>query len=268
MIKKIISGGQTGADQAALDAAIKQGIPHGGWVPKGRITENGALPEKYNMKEMPTSSYAQRTEKNVIDADGTLIISRGKLTEGSELTRKLAMKHNRPWLHVDLNKKPKYHAATIIISWIDENSIEVLNVAGPRASKDPEIYLDVVNIIETVSYLALINSNSPAAYVHPDHTYIPPQTVPEAIDWLIAEMSLKVRTTIAKMTEKEVLNLNASLGSYIKDKFGLAAGNKELIVSCRSTSKQILNHEDDVSGFLIQLLWKKLRKTHKLRVVK
>jgi predicted Rossmann-fold nucleotide-binding protein len=79
MIKKIISGGQTGADQAALDVAIELGIPHGGWIPKGRKTEAGRLPEKYHLKEMPTAEYRKRTEQNVIDSDGTLIISHGEL---------------------------------------------------------------------------------------------------------------------------------------------------------------------------------------------
>ena len=77
MIKMIISGGQTGADRAALDVAIEHNFPHGGWIPKGRLTEDGPLPEKYLLKEMPTDSYPRRTEQNVIDSDGTLIISRG-----------------------------------------------------------------------------------------------------------------------------------------------------------------------------------------------
>jgi hypothetical protein len=80
MIKKIISGGQTGADRAALDVALKFDIPHGGWIPKGRKAEDGPLPEQYQLQEMPTASYPKRTEQNVIDSDGTLIISRGKLT--------------------------------------------------------------------------------------------------------------------------------------------------------------------------------------------
>jgi len=79
MLKKIISGGQTGADRAALDVAIKLGIPHAGWVPKGRIAENGTIPNRYHLREMPTDSYEARTEQNVIDSDGTLIIARGKL---------------------------------------------------------------------------------------------------------------------------------------------------------------------------------------------
>ncbi len=88
MIEKIISGGQTGADRAALDVAIKLGIPHGGWIPKCRPTENGRLPDKYKLKEMPNKSYPKRTEQNVIDSDGALIITHGKLTGVSKLTQK------------------------------------------------------------------------------------------------------------------------------------------------------------------------------------
>jgi len=103
MITKIISGGQTGADQAALDAAIELGIPHGGWIPKGRLTERGHLSEAYKLKEMSNVSYPKRTEQNVLDSDGTLIISHGKLPGGSALTKKLADTHNRPCLHIDLD---------------------------------------------------------------------------------------------------------------------------------------------------------------------
>jgi hypothetical protein len=272
MIRKIVSGGQTGVDQAALDAAIKLGIPHGGWVPKGRKTENGPLPKKYNMQEMPNSNYSDRTEQNVLDSEGTLIISRGRLTDGSEYTRKMAMKHNRPWLHIDLSKKPKFHASTIVISWIDENRVEVLNVAGPRASKDPELYLDALNIIESVYYLGLINNGMPASFDREiqklKQPYIPPQTIAEAIEQINSEMSLKAKTTIANMTEREVMNLNASLGKYIKDKFALFTGNQALMESCRFYSGRKLLHEDEASAYIIKKLWQKLRTTHKLRVVK
>ena len=95
MIKKIISGGQTGADKAALDAAIKWDIPHGGWVPKGRRTESGPLSDYYQLKEMHTGDYPSRTEQNVIDSDGTLIISHGELNDGSEYTWQTTKKHGR-----------------------------------------------------------------------------------------------------------------------------------------------------------------------------
>ena len=128
MISKIISGGQTGADRAALDVAIDYGIPHGGWIPKGRKTEDGILPDKYNLQEMPTSSYPKRTEKNILDSDGTLIISHGELTGGSALTRKLATKHGRPWLHIDLDTID-VDPSNVIKPWIGMYGIKVLNVA-------------------------------------------------------------------------------------------------------------------------------------------
>ena len=90
MIERIVSGGQTGADRAALDAAINVGLPHCGWIPKGRLTENGPLPEKYHLKEMPSSSYIKRTKQKVIDSDGTLILSHGKLRGVSLLTQEFA----------------------------------------------------------------------------------------------------------------------------------------------------------------------------------
>jgi hypothetical protein len=82
MLTKIISGGQTGADRAALDAAIEYGVPHGGWIPKGRRTEDGRLPDRYILQETSNIGYPQRTKLNILDSDGTLIFSHGKLTGG------------------------------------------------------------------------------------------------------------------------------------------------------------------------------------------
>jgi len=148
MLKKIISGGQTGVDRAALDAAMRMGIPHGGWIPKGRITEDGPLAPTYNLDEMPTESYAERTEKNVTDADGTLIISRGTPTGGTDYTRKMVLKHGKQMLHIDLTlHRSPLDAASLISSWLGMNKIEILNVAGPRASKDSQIYAEVLAIL-------------------------------------------------------------------------------------------------------------------------
>ena len=116
MLTKIISGGQTGADRAALDVAIELNIPHGGWIPKGRKTEDGLLPDKYQLKEMSTASYPKRTEKNVIDADGTLILTHGKLSGGSALTVKIAMKHGRPYLDVHVLKTAGFAAGHVIMA--------------------------------------------------------------------------------------------------------------------------------------------------------
>jgi hypothetical protein len=155
MLKKIVSGGQTGVDRAALDAAIQMGIPHGGWIPKGRLTEQGPLPESYNLREMPTDSYPARTEKNVIDSDGTLIISRGVPQGGTDYTRKMALRHSKQMLHIDLSLYTNLlDAASLVSSWIQMNQIETLNVAGPRASKDADIYDEALVLLTHVSSVA------------------------------------------------------------------------------------------------------------------
>ncbi len=121
-IKKIISGGQTGVDRAALDVALKLGIPHGGYIPKGRIAEDGPLPKKYHLQEMPTDSYEARTEKNVQDSDGTLIIVRGKLTGGADYTRHMALRHKKQLLGIELNLIGHFDAASLATSWIATSS--------------------------------------------------------------------------------------------------------------------------------------------------
>jgi hypothetical protein len=150
MITKIISGGQTGADRAALDAAIELGIPQGGWVPKGRKTEAGPLPAKYQMQEMPTGDYPPRTEQNVVESDGTLIVSHGELTGGSEYTCRVAEKHGKPWMHVDASQVSVEAAVEFVRAWISGSQIKVLNVAGPRASKVPRIYSTTKRILKKV----------------------------------------------------------------------------------------------------------------------
>jgi hypothetical protein len=150
MLFKIISGGQTGADRAALDAALKFDVPYGGWLPKGRLAEDGALDARYNLKEMPTDSYSARTEQNVIDSDGTVIFSHGRPSGGTDYTREMGLRHAKQMLCIDLNLMSPSDAASSITSWIQSQKIQNLNVAGPRASEDPDIYGDVFSIIETI----------------------------------------------------------------------------------------------------------------------
>lgn len=138
---RIISGGQTGVDRAALDVALELGIPCGGWVPKGRLDERGRIPARYpNLRETATAEWSERTEANVRDADGTLILSRGPLTGGSRHTAGVAARTGRPHLHVDLAESSEDAAVDAVRSWMEAEDVSVLNVAGPRASKDPGIY--------------------------------------------------------------------------------------------------------------------------------
>ena len=275
MVKKIISGGQTGADRAALDAAIKLGVDHGGWIPKGRLTEGGPLPPEYKLKETRSAGYTERTEKNVLDGDGTLIISRGPLTGGSDYTREMAIKHGRPWLHVDLNRTAAFQAAVAINNWISEKAIEILNVAGPRASKDPSIYRDTINILESTYYLGLVESSKTGADAArnpmggPEHQPAPgPQNMEAAVERLLDQLPMKDKTTVANMLADELPNLYLTLGGYIMNNFGLLTGNTRLLDSCRQAADGKIEHEEDAAAVIIKALWQKLQQTHKLRVIK
>ena len=262
-------------DRAALDAAIKLAIAHGGWIPRGRIAEDGLLPQKYNLKETRSTSYAERTAKNVQEADGTLIISRGMLTGGSEYTREMAVKYERPWLHIDLSQMAAFQAASAINQWVLQNEIEILNVAGPRASKDPGVYQDALNIIEGAYYLGLAETSMSAAGNLKDLAQSQaepppkaPRTVDEAVDQLLSNMPLRDKITVANMSPDELPNLHLTVGGYILNNFGLLSGNWELIKSCRTMSGSQLQHEEDAVSIILEALWDRLQQTHKLRVVK
>lgn len=149
MIKKIVSGGQTGADRAGVDAAIESGLEYGGWIPRGRKAEDGPISKTYaDFREMSFGSYPERTKQNVIDSDGTLIFGYGKLTTGSALTLRLARQYEKPFLHIDLDIETD--PADRIRKWVRDHHIKVLNVAGRKLSKAPHIYDAVKTIMKKV----------------------------------------------------------------------------------------------------------------------
>lgn len=133
----IVSGGQTGVDRAALDVAIRLGISHGGWCPRGRRAEDGVLDGRYQLKEMASDWYADRSRQNVLDSDGTLILYQGRLEGGTLLTARFAQQSGKAILKVKLTQHTNIEEC---YAWLVENRIRVLNVAGPRASKSPEVY--------------------------------------------------------------------------------------------------------------------------------
>jgi hypothetical protein len=130
-------------------------------------------------------SYAARTERNVIDSDGTLIVSHGKLNGGSAKTRRFAKKHNRPWMHVDLEKSSLFNAVMEITFWVEKNQIKVFNVAGPRGSKDPKIYEATKKLLKTAFRLDLIHSSMPDPKREAPHW---PATLDEAVKELHSQM--------------------------------------------------------------------------------
>ena len=136
---KIVSGGQTGADRAALDWAIARGLPHGGWCPRGRRAEDGKIARRYRLVETPSESYIQRTEWNVRDSDGTVILSLSRtLTGGSSKTAEIAGQRGKPWLHLPRDASAG-DAGERLRRFVRQHGIRVLNVAGPRASAEPDI---------------------------------------------------------------------------------------------------------------------------------
>jgi Circularly permutated YpsA SLOG family len=147
MLSKIVSGGQTGADRAALDWAIERGVPHGGWCPKGRKAEDGVIDRRYDLVETPSEDYSQRTEWNVRDSDGTAVFSiRKELGGGSLLTVGLAARYDKPVIHICAQDERMNHAQELR-SFIEEFGISVLNVAGPRASEEPGVYQFVSSVL-------------------------------------------------------------------------------------------------------------------------
>ncbi len=136
-----MSGGQTGVDRAALDAAIAAGVPHGGWCPKGRLAEDGPIPSCYQLNETASVAYRTRTSRNVRDSDGTLVILRDRLQRGTRYTVRYAEKIGRPVLMVRLDGLQD-QAIESVIRWLREHAVADLNVAGPRESSEPGIHTE------------------------------------------------------------------------------------------------------------------------------
>ena len=133
-ISKIISGGQTGVDRAAHDAAIELGIRHAGFVPKGRLSEDGSIPLKYNIIELENEDYSTRTLKNVQYSDGTLILHKGEITGGTALTEEFCYLKKKAVLTINILDEFTVIRVNLD-TWLETNTISILNIAGPRASE-------------------------------------------------------------------------------------------------------------------------------------
>lgn len=147
-MRKIVSGGQTGADRAALDFALAHGLPHGGWCPRGRWTEDGPLASSYYLSETPEADPVQRTEWNVRDSDVTVVFSIGQnLVGGSDKTQGFAEVYKKPLLHLS-RERDGTTAVARLASFLLTHEPEVLNIAGPRASEEPEVSAFTSQVLE------------------------------------------------------------------------------------------------------------------------
>jgi Circularly permutated YpsA SLOG family len=145
----IVSGGQTGADRAALDFAIEHEIRHRGWCPRGRPAEDGAIPPQYQLDETPSRKYSQRTEWNVRDSDATVVFSISpNPAGGTALTLAVARRLGKPLLHLCRETTSVAASAARLLSFLDEHQVRRLNVAGPRASQEPTVAAFVRDVLQ------------------------------------------------------------------------------------------------------------------------
>ncbi|MBW2431820.1 MAG: hypothetical protein JRF56_22930 [Deltaproteobacteria bacterium] len=152
MIKKIIAGGQPGVEIAVLDAAIRLGIPHEGWCYRDKKTGGGVLGSRYNVKEIDNPSYFERLEKNIIDSDGTVVLSYGRLVFGSIAVKNLTEKNNKPCLNVNLSEHPLNHAISLIRRWMTNHGIAQIYFTGSKkgGGLGANVYDEVIQIIEGI----------------------------------------------------------------------------------------------------------------------
>ena len=274
MVKKIISGGQTGTDRAVLDAAIKLDIPHGGWIPKGRTTETGTLPESYHLTEIATDNYLECIKRNVKDSKGTLIIFYDKLTGDLYQAERETLRCRHQLLGIDLKQKNAFQAASLINDWVQLRKIDVPYVTGAGEIENPNIENHTRFMIEKALLLDMMNLSGGRSiddYSKKEQFekfHVIPKTIHEAVDRLIMELTLKDKVLIANMTYDELIDLNSNLGAYIRNAFRLWSGNLELMESCKFAIKDKTINADSASFAIIDILWEKLRKTHRLKVIK
>jgi Circularly permutated YpsA SLOG family len=145
---KVISGGQTGVDRAALDVSLKHGIDCGGWCPAGRLDEFGRIPDRYPVRELQAGGFAERTMQNVKDSDGTVVIYRRQIGGGTKQTVRFCVDLKRPHKLIDASKIRAEDAANLITDFVRAKEIKILNVAGPRQSEWPEGYEYAFRVLE------------------------------------------------------------------------------------------------------------------------
>ena len=269
-ITRIISGGQTGADQGALDAAIRLNVSHGGWIPKARSSDAAFLdPERYGLTIMESTGYAnfaQCRERNVMDADGSLILSCGPLQGPCAMTDRLARKHKKPVYQYDLDVYTDLTGIRKIHQWSLDNAICTLNVCGPLERENKDIYKEALHVIESLLRLSQIADEEKK--INADDRTAAPRTAEEAVQILLRDLPLKDRSTIANMSAAELPLLDATIGKHIRARFELVNPQSPLVRSCAFLEGRPSLGESEASAVILRELAHRLHQTHRLRVVK
>jgi hypothetical protein len=262
MIAKIVTSGQVGVEQAAVEAAGRLELPCAG-QPAGWDAEKGP---------MAADQWAAAVEGNALAADGTLLFSTAKLPDFFRVIQRKIVASADAWLEIDLKQTAGFRAAEKISGWIAAKKIRVLHVSGSAESENSSLQRSVADVLEAVTYL-LMMTESPSGFSRTPRLQAAerrdlPTTVAATVEHLDRDLPLKDRVLIANMTEKELPGLHLALGDYIKETFGLYVGNDDLMTACRFYLRKASVSPDEASLAILRALWLKLQQTMRLRVVK
>ncbi len=275
MIRKIISGGQAGVERAALDVARNLYIAFEGWITPLQAREKNELVTLYRLRIVSSDDLQQSMEQNILDSDGVLIIIMGELTGNAAVSQRIALRHDLPFLIIQMDEISAFEAAKRIEAWMTEYGIEILCITGSGAEFHADIYRMTKSILEVVFQLNFID---PRRYEN-IHAYPSgesqrrveefiriPRSVREAVEYLMKKLSFQERSKIANMNEKRLGDLSDNLGIIIRDEFRLWGANDALLKDCRKLEEEKGEEAEDV---IIRALWYRLQKSDNvLRVVK
>ena len=273
-LKTILSDGRTGAGRAALDAAIHLGLPYSGWSSKGTLGQEKEVRNRYHLEELPAIDPRHAIVKNVQSADGTLIIAFGKLTALPQHALRMTLKYKKQLLGIDLEQYSVFEAASLVSSWLASHHIRTLFVTGNDESEFPAIYGHALHILQSTIELSFARPFMEAQQVvatDPDYRSHKPQwpnTIMEAVERVLAVLSLKEKNTIARMDPSDLDQLHFTVGQYVREEFGLLTGNKKLMDACKTAGKRESMLPDEASALIVRELWRKLEETYRLRVIK
>jgi hypothetical protein len=258
MIRKIVSRGTDAAADAAREAATRLGLAL------------DACAGPANSRESSSDDPEEAFRRGVVEADATVLLTQSGGGSRIESLQRICQHAGCPLLHLDLQQTGGFQAARQLSEWVEELEVECLHVAGLGTDSDPALARKFRDLLEAFFYLNLMHDNRPPAapaplFLEDDEL---PRTVAGAVKRLAKQLPLKDRTTIANMAEIELPSLDSTLGEYIRNAFRLWSGNYALLDSCRWIARKTGAGKTDAAAIIIQELWKELKKTHTLRVVK
>lgn len=272
MIEKIISCAQSGAARAALDIAIKLGLPYGGWAVQG-----DPAADKYRLEQLSGGAFKTVSEKAVAAARGSLFFhaGRGDRSLHGEFIQKAALRLNKPFLKVDLSRERGFPASQRVAAWIVEQRLTVLHVDGDDNGRSlPSVADDAAQILEASIFLATMQTGvtsplqSVVQHTRQPRGQAPPTTLETALNHLQASLSLKDKATIANMAAEELISLHFTLGEYINTHFDIFTANTGLLTDCRRRSGRWGLAPEGMAAVIIRALWERLRDTCRIRIIK